>query len=536
MNHNVITRAAAYARYSSDNQRAESIEAQLHDIKEWAAQNDCIIVRIYTDEAETGTNDDREGFLQMMADSRNGDFDVVLVHKSDRFARNKWDAAIYKKALHDNEVKLIYVTQPMLCDDTPESFLMEGIFESLDHYYSLNLGREVMKGHNTNARECKHNGGRPPLGFNVDPDTHTYVINEQEARAVKHIFEMYAEGMSYDMIIRDLNENGFKTKTGSRFCKNSISDILRNEKYLGIYIYNRAVHKVKGKRNNRITKPEDQITRIPGGMPQIIDQDLWDKVQAKIESRRKTPGERARNRATREYLLSGKISCGLCGYAMVGKSGTNGKKVRYDYYMCNNRDRRHDCNQKMRRKDLLERQVLEQLEAELLNPDLFPVLVDKIFQEINCLGNESAKELIYLKAELTKVQLKINNMLDLIEEGAGTVELTKRLAQRESEKNVLVSRMREVERKVNANSISKEMILAFLQERYRGLKSYDISSAKSLINEFVEKVIVYEDDFEIVFKISLHTNVNTMQKRFLIFPHGECQFLKTKRLLLRRSC
>lgn len=507
MIHNTALRAVAYARYSSDNQRSESIEAQLHDIKEWAAQNDCVIVRVYTDEAETGTNDDREGFLQMITDSRTGDFNIVLVHKSDRFARNKWDAAIYKKALHDNNVKLIYVTQPMLCDDTPESFLMEGIFESLDHYYSMNLGREVMKGMNENARHCKHNGGRPPLGFDVDKNTKTYIINEHEARAIRLIFEMYAEGMSYDKIVKSLNTQGFKTKTGGLFAKNSISDILRNEKYLGVYIYNRTIRKINGKRNHRKNKPDDQVVKIPGGMPQIIEQELWDKVQTIIQNRSKKPGERSRNRATREYLLSGKIECGLCGFKMIGKSGTNGKKIRYDYYLCNNRDRKHACKAKMVRKDTLELQVIEQLEKQLLNPKLFPVLVDKIYDHLKNIGNESNKELIYLKAELSKIQLKINNMLNLIEEGAGSMEMTRRLTHRESEKSILVSRIHEIERKIKANTFPKEIILTYLQDRYRSLKSLDILSAKSLINEFVEKIIVYDDEFEVIFKISLLTNV-----------------------------
>lgn len=163
---------------------------------------------------------------------------------------------------------------PMLSEDTLKAVLMEGIFESLDHYYSLNLGKEVMKGHNANARECKHNGGRPPLGYDVDPVTKTYLLNEHETRAVKLIFEMYAEGSSYNSIVRHLNEKGLKTKTGGVFSRNSISDILRNEKYLGIYIYNRTLRKVKGTRNHRVNKPEDQIIRIPGGMPQIIDKDL----------------------------------------------------------------------------------------------------------------------------------------------------------------------------------------------------------------------------------------------------------------------
>lgn len=501
-----MKKAVAYARYSSDNQRSESIDAQLHDIREWASNNGYQIIRVYTDEAETGTSDDRDGFLQMIADSRVGDFETVLVHKSDRFARNKWDAAIYKKALWENGINIIYVTQPMLCDDTPEGFLMEGIFESLDQYYSLNLGREVMKGMSENARNCKHNGGRPPLGYDVDPATKTYIINEKEALAVRLIFEMYDKGFSLDTIVRELNAKGFKTKSGGAFCKNSISDILRNEKYIGVYIFNRAIHKVKGKRNNRKSKPSDQVIRIPGGMPQIIDKELWDRVQARIEKRRRDPGERAHNKAVSEYLLTGKIECGLCGYKMVGKNGgTWGNKTRYDYYICNNRERKHECKAKMIRKDVIERLVLEELEKKVLNPALFPVLAAEIHKGMSSMGNESKKELVYLKAELTKVQAKINNILDIIEGGTGSAELAARLAQRENEKAVLVNRIQEIERKTKASTITREMILAYLEQEYKGLKSDDTLTAKALIDRYVARVIIYEDDFEVVFKI-LHTD------------------------------
>ena len=176
-----IKKAVAYARYSSDNQRAESIDAQLHDIREWASTNGYKIIREYIDEAISGTSDEREQFLQMTVDARDNSFEAVLVHKTDRFARNKYDAAIYKKILQDNDVNIVYVAQPMLSGDSPESFLMETIFEGFDKYYSLNLSSEVMKGMGENARNCKHNGGRPPLGFDVDKDTRTYIINEREA-------------------------------------------------------------------------------------------------------------------------------------------------------------------------------------------------------------------------------------------------------------------------------------------------------------------------------------------------------------------
>ena len=500
-------KAVAYARYSSDNQSPESIDEQLYDIRDWAVKNDCEILKIYTDEAETGTSDEnRDDFLNMVADSSEMEYDYVLVHKTNRFARNKWDAAIYKKMLRENGKKVIYVTQPMLNEETPEAMMLETFFEGMDQYYSLDLAREVMKGHKKNARACKHNGGLPALGFDVDKETQTYLINEREAQGVKIIFEMYDAGFSYDAIIRELNIKGFKTKTGRPFSKNSISDILRNEKYVGVYTYNRRQHKVKGKRNNRKEKPADQIVRIPGGMPQIIEQELWDRVQARIAGRKHNPGERARNKAITQYLLTGKIECGQCGFAMVGKNGgTWGDKKRYDYYICNNRERTHQCKAKMIRRDIIERQILEELEIKILNPEVFPSLAKEIQKGMQNLGGESKKELIYLKAEIAKVQVKINNMLELIEDGAGSKELAGRLAQRESEKAILSNRIQEIERKTKASTITYEIILAYLQKEYEALKTDDTLTGKGLIDRYVEKVIIYGDEFEVIFKL-LHTH------------------------------
>lgn len=500
-----IRKAVAYARYSSDNQRAESIDAQLYDIREWASANGYQIIKEYIDEAISGTSDEREQFLQMIVDARDNNFETVLVHKTDRFARNKYDAAIYKKILQDNDVSIVYVTQPMLSGDTPESFLMETIFEGFDQYYSLNLSREVMKGMGENARNCKHNGGLPPLGFDVDKDTRTYIINEREAKAVQIIYKMYDMGYSYDKILKTINSEGYKTKTGGTFGKNSISDILRNEKYTGVYIFNRTLRKVSGKRNHRKSKPDDQVIRVPGGMPRIIDQALWDRVQKRIEGRSRNMGERSRNHATKEYLLSGKIFCGKCGFAMIGKSGTNAKKIRYDYYLCNKRDRKHECEAKMVRKDLVDRQVLEQLKCEFFDPKKFPSLAKEICRDMQEHGNESEKEIIYLTAEMGKIKVKINNMIDQIEDGAGSAILTKRLEQRESELTVIENRIRDLERQRKASVLTEGMILEYLTAQYKGLKADDTVTAKRLINQFIHKVIVHENDIEIIFTISLLT-------------------------------
>ena len=144
---------------------------------------------------------------------------------------------------------IISVLEPT--DDTPEGELMEGMFELLVQYYISNLGREVMKGFKVRANKCLHNGGKPPLGYDVDPATQKLVINKAEAPIVKTIFEMYVNGHGYGSIITTLNGLGCRSKSGNEFTKNFLHDILRNKKYAGYYIYNQW----DGKHNRHKAKP-----------------------------------------------------------------------------------------------------------------------------------------------------------------------------------------------------------------------------------------------------------------------------------------
>ncbi len=151
----------AYARYSSDNQREESITAQLRAIHNWANSNGHTIVKEYVDVALSAKTDKRPNFLKMIEDSKTENWDGIVVHKLDRFSRNRYNSAIYKKALKDHNKKIFSVLEKL--DDSPESIIMEAMLEGLSEYYSANLAREVKKGQNENALKCRHNGGTPPL-------------------------------------------------------------------------------------------------------------------------------------------------------------------------------------------------------------------------------------------------------------------------------------------------------------------------------------------------------------------------------------
>ena len=196
--------AVAYARFSSNNQREESIDAQLRAIREYCEKENIELIAEFTDEAVSGKTDDREDFQNMINKLLKGHLqaDYVLVHKFNRFARNKFDSALYKKKLRDVDVKVVSVSQKI--DDTPEGELLEGFLETIDQYYSANLAAEVRKGLRENALKGKHAGGQVLFGYSLDDEGY-YVPNEN-AKIVKRIFEEYVQGYPKTEICERLNK------------------------------------------------------------------------------------------------------------------------------------------------------------------------------------------------------------------------------------------------------------------------------------------------------------------------------------------
>ncbi len=203
-------KAVAYARYSSDNQREESIDAQLRAIRAFAERYNYDLSTVYADEAISGKTDDREQFRAMLAAARLRAFDAVIVHEFSRFARNALDSRTYKTELRKCGVRVISVLEPL--DDSPTGRFMEVVIEGKDQMYSEHLAIETMKGLKENAYNCKFTGGRAPLGYDVVDLK--YVVNDREADLVRRIFSMYASGYSYDRILNELE--GQRTKAAAR--------------------------------------------------------------------------------------------------------------------------------------------------------------------------------------------------------------------------------------------------------------------------------------------------------------------------------
>lgn len=491
-------KAVAYARFSSDNQREESITAQLRAIREYAAKHNIIIIREYTDEARSATTDDRPGFLQMISDLRNGVIrpDLVLVHKLDRFARNRYDAAIYRREIQRTGARLIAVEQPL--DDSPEGAFLEGILEAMAEYYSRNLGREVMKGMRETAFQCRHTGGKPPLGYDIDPNTNKYVINEREAEAVRIIFSMYRQGYSYKEIIDYLNGHGYRTKLGREFVKTSLYEILRNEKYTGVFVFNRAASKTGGKRNNHKSKDDHEIIRIPGGLPAIIDPSTFWEVQKMMDKRKRAPGAA---KAKEVYLLTGLVRCGACGGPMIGNRRRAGRnKDIYATYECNNRKRLKACNAKSINKEYLEQYVLNELIRLIFSDEGIPILVKKLNEANKQHLERKSKELHYARQRLSEVEKKIGNIVNAIADGLYSPTMKETLTKLEEEKAQLQVAIDEIQRS-SIVELTEDMIKAYLEKDKQVILSGDLQACKSIISTYVDRVIVYEDHIDVVLKI-----------------------------------
>lgn len=398
----INNRVAIYARFSSDNQRSESIDAQIRAMKAYCKQHNLVIVKIYIDEAKSATTDKRPAFQQMIADSNNHMFDILLVHKLDRFARNRYDSAVYKRELKKNGVSVYSVLENL--DNSPESIMMEAVLEGMSEYYSQNLAREVMKGMKETALQCKHTGGKPPLGYDVDKETKRLVINEYEAETVRLIFDMYSQGYGYTPILDLLYKENRKTKNGKDFGKNSLYSILTNPKYKGMYIFNRSSAKsIAGTRNTHLYKDDEDLIMIDGGCPRIVDEETYEKVQTRITNNKDKGG---RQNAKEQYLLSGKVFCKECGKAMVGNKRYSGRnKLLYVTYRCPTH--RNACSNKEINRDYLESYLTDLLEKDIFNTSALKSISKKIEQRSKHLtqknkSSQTEKELEDINVALQK--------------------------------------------------------------------------------------------------------------------------------------
>lgn len=507
-------RVALYARFSSDNQRTESIDAQLRAMHTYCRQHNFTIVETYIDEAKSATSDRRPAFQQMIADSAKKTFDILLVHKLDRFARNRYDSAIYKRELRKNGVSIYSVLENL--DDSPESIMLESVLNGMNEYFSQNLSREVMKGLKENALQCKHTGGRPPLGYDVDPVTRKMIINEDEAEIVRLIFAMYGDGYGYTDILAELHTRGCKTKIGAEFAKNSLHGILSNEKYNGTYIYNRSSPKNEdGSRNSHRSKSQEEIITIPGGCPRIVDDLTYKKVQRRLEENRRA-GAGARNNAKRPYLLTGKVYCKECGRSMIASRRYYTKRdYTYISYRCPTR--RRLCHNKEMNLEYLDRHVVSLAEKHIFNAAAMKRIIRRIEKQQDGSALEVLNQRKALEAKLAEIQVSLQRVADAVANGLLSSALVARLDALEEEKTALEAQLSQLDSPGSTDSPIIDPLL--IPTHYAELRKVpDSPTYKAFLQTFIERIEVGRYTVSVTLKTGLeifdclNTTITTRQE------------------------
>lgn len=460
--------AVIYARYSSDDQREESIEGQLRECKEYAERNGMTVISTYIDRALSAKTDNRPQFQQMIQDSDTHTFEVVLVWKLDRFTRNRYDAAFYRRELRNNHVKVVSVTEKI--SDTPEGIMMEGMLDTIAEYYSAELSEKVKRGHKENALKAKFNGGRVPLGYRIDSEQH-YQIDPATAPIVQEAFQRYAAGESIPSIMESFNGRGIRNSRGNPFTKNSFQSLLRNRRYLGEYRY--------------------QDTVLTGAIPAIIDPECFDEVQRRCEIHRMAP---AHNKADVHYLLTTKLFCGNCGAMLAGESGNSHTGVTHYYYKCGTRKRngKEACNLKSVRKEPMEQFVVQAALEQVMNDKTIDMLADRLLEY----QSRENTRLPVLQAELKDVQKRLGNLVAAIEQGILTSSTKQRMEELEQQREELeISILQE---QIQKPPITKEKIL-FWFDQFRHGPPEDIAFQEKVIDCFVNSIYLFDDHLVINF-------------------------------------
>ena len=500
--------AVIYARYSTDSQREESIEGQIRECTAYAEKNGFTVVKHYIDRAISAKTDNRPQFQQMIKDSERGIFDIIIVWKLDRFARNRYDSARYKTQLKRNGVKLVSATEVIsagpegiilesvlegyaeyysadlaekvvpngvklmsateVISAGPEGIILESVLEGYAEYYSADLSEKVVRGMTENALKGIYNGGTIPFGYMIDETRH-YQPDPLLAPYVEQTFQKYADGATMTDLRDWLKAHNIKNSMGGEMSYNTIQRMLSNRRYIGELRLRDVVQ--------------------PNAIPALVSEDLFNKVQEKLAKNKKAP---ARHKAEESYLLTTKLYCGKCGALMFGESGVSHTGKMYTYYKCAAAKKKKTCDKKAVRKQWLEDLVVNET-MKLVEDD---ASMNAIIAKVMELQNQESTDLPIYEKQLKETEVGITNMLNAIQMGILTSSTKERLEALEDQRKELQARIAE-ERL--AKPKMKEEFVRFWLLRFRKLDMTQPEQRQALVDTFINAIYLYDDKVLITF-------------------------------------
>lgn len=466
-----------YARFSSYGQNEQSIEAQVRICKELAQNKELKVINIYSDKARTGTNDARPSFQRMIADAKSGAFQYIIVYMFDRFARNRRDSIIYKEMLKEKYgIKVISALEPIAEDEGGEFYEM--FLEWNAEKYSKRLSKRVRDGLDISIANGTYCGGYLIYGYKISLEMidgkpgkviKKVSINEEEAKIVKYAFEEYDKGIAKKDIAASLNAQGYRLK-GKQFTGKSFDKWFLNEKYTGEFSFG---------------------GRICNNMyPEIVSKKLFESVKKRLNKNRHFAGGVAT--AKIDYILTGKLFCGICETDMVSDGGTGKTGKQHHYYTCKKR-RKHECKKSRENKDNLEFYVTSCVVDFLRDKKNAEIAVNDVLNYYE--KRTDINNLKSIESKIAHIQKEVENLADAFVKAKSSL-LQNTIEKKMKEFEILLDDLHFQHAKLELEQgykFAKQDILDFIGELLIGDKN-DKKYQQKVIDNLVSKVFVSDDN------------------------------------------
>ncbi|MXZ90456.1 MAG: recombinase family protein [Chloroflexi bacterium] len=495
-----LTPAALYARVSSDRQDVDlSVAAQLRALRDYAKNNGYSVAREYVDEAESGRIADRPQFREMIEEGSRprAPFQVILVWKFSRFTRKREHAVAFKAQLRRKGIRVVSITEQ--AEDNATGRLLEGIIESVDEYYSENLGQEVTRGMREAASRGFFLGSKAPFGYtrvkvsDGVKDRPTLEVDPVAAPIVTEIFESSRRGNGLAEICKELNGRGI-TNRGRRWQKNVVHYLLTNEAYTGT-----AVWGVKSK-DEKAGEP----VRVENAWPGLVSRELFDAVQQGLHQR--APSVQRPARVGSQYLLSGLLRCGVCGRSYSAQGAKSGQ---FAYYVCSSlfREGAGACTARYLNSSKVEDLVIEKVRERILTEETITELVTLVAEEIDNLAGEVNGRLTAINSELSDVETRLENLYQALETKQLPIEvLSPRILSLKSRQDQLVAAREEAEFQLEqrrAELPTSKEIKGYVADFRALFQDGTFPERKALIRNFVQGIEIVEDEAVLTYTIPM---------------------------------
>lgn len=491
-----IIRAVIYIRYSSHRQDGSfTVEAQHEECMRYLERKGYKFVRQYVDTAKSGKKvAGRDAFDEMIIDAHSGMFDKIVVFTFSRAFRNTRDALNYNAELKEKcGVIIESVVEPVDMDSPHGKFSATNLF-AMHELQSDIIAGHVKSGMYYAAKEGYFLGGTVNYGYELygtgeysrGKERKKYKINEEEAENVRDMFRYYADGFSLDYIQHEMKRRGVNgRRSGKAISLQTIARILKNEFFIGTRVY-----EVDGY----------PPIHMENAVPAVIDEELWQRVQARHDENKPAPRESKREK--RLYPLTGKVYCGKCGAHMHGQTKASTSTYTYSYYACSNKKSNKTCDCRNIRKDDLESYCLQEIRRHLLDDDAMQAIAEQI---VSCVSSSPdavqskikkltrrRKELAGYVKELLQEKLKGNISADILQEmsagyNSDIADIDIQLVQLET---------------VERNAITLPVVIEYLQRILSDIDSADPHIIKSIFDKVVEKIVVYDTHAELFLRVS----------------------------------